>query len=139
MRPRRSEHDFLTDAFRAVAQTDIGAIRGFRYGTHVPPGPIKMEDLYHFIPIGPMIAKGTIKGQQIKNQIENSADGSLNPDVSKWTGGWLFNFSGVSLDFDPYKPNGLRADNIRVNGKPLDLAAPYTICILLVRRRSEPD
>ena len=121
-----SSHDFLTDAFRAVAQTDIGAIRGFRYGTHVPPGPIKMEDLYHFIPIGPVIAKGTIKGQQLKNQIENSADGSLNPDVSKWTGGWLFNFSGVTLDFDPYKPSGQRAGNIRVNGKPLDLAAPYT-------------
>lgn len=121
-----SSHDFLTDAFRAVAQTDIGAIRGFRYGTHVPPGPIKMEDLYHFIPIGPVIAKGTIKGQQLKNQIENSADGSLNPDVSKWTGGWLFNFSGVALDFDPYKPNGQRAGNIRVNGRLLDLAAPYT-------------
>ena len=121
-----SSHDFLTDAFRAVAQSDIGAIRGFRYGTHVPPGPIKMEDLYHFIPIGPVIAKGTIKGQQLKNQIENSAAGSLNPDVSKWTGGWLFNFSGVTLDFDPSKPNGQRAGNIRVNGKPLDLAAPYT-------------
>lgn len=121
-----SSHDFLTDAFRAVAGADIGAIRGFRYGTHVPPGPIKMEDLYHFIPIGPVIAKGAIKGQQLKNQIENSADGSLNPDVSKWTGGWLFNFSGVTLDFDPYKPNGQRASNIRVNGKPLDLAAPYT-------------
>ena len=121
-----SSHDFLTDAFRAVAQTDIGAIRGFRYGTHVPPGPIKMEDLYHFIPIGPVIAKGMIKGQQLKNQIENSAAGSLNPDVSKWTGGWLFNFSGVTLDFDAYQPKGQRAGNIRVNGKPLDLTAPYT-------------
>lgn len=121
-----SSHDFLADAFRAVAGADIGAIRGFRWGTHVPPGPIKMEDLYHFIAIGPVIAKGAIKGQQLKNQIENSADGSLNPDVSKWTGGWLFNFSGVTLDFDAYQPKGQRAGNIRVNGKPLDLAAPYT-------------
>ncbi len=121
-----SSHDFLTDAFRAMAGADIGAIRGFRYGTHVAPGPIKMEDLYHFIPIGPVIAKGTIKGQQLKNQIENAADGSLNPDVSKWTGGWLFNFSGVTLDFDAYQPKDQRASNIRVHGKPLDLAAPYT-------------
>ena len=52
--------------------------------------------------------------------------GAFNPDVSKWTGGWLFNFSGVTLDFDPYKPNGQRAGNTRVNGKPLDLTAPYT-------------
>lgn len=121
-----SSHDFLSDAFRSVAGTQIGAIRGFRYGTHVPPGPIKMEDLYHFVPIGPQIAKGTIKGQALKNQIENAADGSLNPDVSKWTGGWLFNFSGVTMDIDPYATLGKRASNIRVNGTLLDTAASYS-------------
>lgn len=121
-----SSHDFLTDAFRAVAGTQIGALRGFRYGTHVPPGAIKMEDLYHFIPIGPQIAKGTIKGQALKNQIENATDGSLNPNVAAWTGGWLFNFSGVSMDMDVYKPNGQRASNILVNGVPVVLTGNYT-------------
>lgn len=123
-------HVFLADAFRAVAGTDIGAIRGFRYGTHIVPGKIKLEDLYHFMPIGPQIARGNIAGQALKNQIENAANGSLNPDPRRWTGGWLFNFSGVTMDFDPYaklegKPpfaldNG-RAFNIKVNGKPLTL------------------
>lgn len=96
-----SSHNFLTDAFRTMGKTDIGSIRGFRYGTHVAPGPIRMEDLYHFIPIGPMIATGTIKGQQLKNQIENSAEGALTANVKSWTGGWLFNFSGVTADIDP--------------------------------------
>lgn len=121
-----SSHDFLTDAFRQQCGADIGAIRGFRYGTHVAKGPLTMEDLYHFIPIGPQIACGIIKGKQLKNQIENAATGSLNPDVSKWTGGWLFNFSGVTLDFDPNKPNGARASNIRVGGTPLDPEKDYT-------------
>jgi sulfur-oxidizing protein SoxB len=127
-----TSHAFLADAFRAQADATIGAIRGFRYGTVVPPGPVKMEDLYHFMPIGPMIAKGTIKGKQLKNQIEAAADGSLNPDLSKWTGGWLFNFSGVTMDFDPYGRTGERARNIQVldratgSWKPLDPAAEYT-------------
>jgi 2',3'-cyclic-nucleotide 2'-phosphodiesterase (5'-nucleotidase family) len=136
-----SSHDFLADAFRGYASqalginVDIGAIRGFRYGTHVAAGPIKQEDLYHFMPIGPQIAVGTIKGQVLKNQIENAANGSLNPDVSKWTGGWCFNFSGVTMDLDPYATlvgtvpyaldNG-RASNIRVNGDPLVLSKAYT-------------
>lgn len=61
-----SAHDFLTDAFRPVginrlgAEMDagtrpanvIGAIRSFRYGTHIKPGPIKREDIYHFVAIG---------------------------------------------------------------------------------------
>ncbi len=109
-----SSHDFLADAFRAQTGADIGAIRGFRYGTHVAPGPIRMEDLYHFIPIGPMIAKGDIAGKQLKGQIENSADGSLNPQVQNWTGGWLFNFSGVTMQFDPMEGNGKRASEIKV-------------------------
>ncbi len=109
-----SSHDFLTDAFRAQADTDIGALRGFRYGTHVPPGPIKMEDLYHFIPLGPMIARGNITGKTLMDQIENAADGSLNPAVNEWTGGWLFNFSGVTMDIDPYAARGARSANIKI-------------------------
>jgi sulfur-oxidizing protein SoxB len=138
-----SSHIFLTDAFRHEAGADIAAIRGFRYGTVVRPGPITIEDLYHFIPIGPMIAKGTIKGKQLKAQIENSVDGSLNPDVSKWTGGWLFNFSGVRAEIDPYAKAGERARSIQVNDrltnvwKPLDLEADYTYASYYYAR--DPD
>jgi 2',3'-cyclic-nucleotide 2'-phosphodiesterase (5'-nucleotidase family) len=121
-----TSHNFLTDAFRAVAGSQIGAIRGFRYGTHVAPGPVKLEDLYHFIPIGPRIARGSIAGQAVKNQIENAASGSLDPDPRNWTGGWLFGFSGVTLDFDPYQPAGARASNIQVTGNPLNTASRYS-------------
>jgi S-sulfosulfanyl-L-cysteine sulfohydrolase len=138
-----SSHILLTDAFRHETGADVAAIRGFRYGTVVLPGPIKLEDLYHFIPIGPLIAKGTIKGQALRNQLENSIDGSLNPDVSKWTGGWLFNFSGLRADIDPYAKQGERATNIRVfdraskNWKPLDTAADYTYASYYYAR--DPD
>src|SRR5215831_1317096 len=138
-----SSHILLTDAFRHETGADVAAIRGFRYGTVVPPGPIRLEDLYYFIPIGPLIAKGTIKGQQLRNQIENSIDGSLNPDVSKWTGGWLFNFSGLRADIDPYAKQGERAVNISVfdrttkSFKPLDPAADYTYASYYYAR--DPD
>jgi S-sulfosulfanyl-L-cysteine sulfohydrolase len=138
-----SSHILLTDAFRHETGADVAAIRGFRYGTVVPPGPIRLEDLYYFIPIGPLIAKGTIKGQQLRNQIENSIDGSLNPDVSKWTGGWLFNFSGLRADIDPYAKQGERASNILVFDratkawKPLDPAAEYTYASYYYAR--DPD
>jgi hypothetical protein len=79
-----------------------------------------------------MIAMGTIKGRQLKNQIEAAADGSLNPDVSKWTGGWLFNFSGAMMDLDPFAKTGERARAIQIYDeaasawRPLDLDADYT-------------
>jgi sulfur-oxidizing protein SoxB len=128
-----SSHDFLTDVFRVMGNADLGVIRGFRYGTHISAGPIKLEDIFHYIPIGPFIARGEVSGQQIKNILENSADGSLNPDVSKWRGGWLFGWSGISFDLDPYATLGQRISNVRVLDSetgvmaPLDLAATYTL------------
>ena len=96
-------HLFITDAFRTMTGAQIGAIRGFRYTNSIAPGPITLEDLYHYMPIGPQVAIGEIKGAQINNQAENSADSCMNPDVTKWLGGWMFNFSGLVFDLDPYK------------------------------------
>ncbi|MGA1867884.1 MAG: bifunctional metallophosphatase/5'-nucleotidase [bacterium] len=127
-----SSHDFLTDAFRTMGQADVGSIRGFRYGTHIAPGLIKLEDIYHFIPIGPFIARGEVTGLQIKLLIENNADGSLNSNVEKWGGGWLYGWSGLIFDLDPYAPLGERARNIMILDwetniwHPLDPAAIYT-------------
>ncbi|HTT37513.1 MAG TPA: 5'-nucleotidase C-terminal domain-containing protein [Burkholderiales bacterium] len=120
-----SAHDLLTDAFRAIAKADVAAIRGFRYGTHIRPGPIQLEDLYHFIPIGPEIGVVRIQGRWLKRQLENSAEGALDPNPSNWTGGWLFGFSGLTMDLDPYRAAGFRVSNIRVNGKPLDPETVY--------------
>lgn len=119
-----SGHDFLTDAFRSVgiarlgSEMDagtrpaevIGAIRGFRYGTHIQAGPIKREDIYHFVAIGPKIACGTIEGGKVKGQMESAADGSLNPDPRRWTGGWLFNFSGLTSEL--YATSGATYDPV---------------------------
>lgn len=138
-----SSHDFLADAFRAQSNADIGAIRGFRYGTHVLAGPIKMEDLYHFIPIGPMIARGTIKGKDLKAQIEGAANGSLNPNVDTWTGGWLFNYSGVTMNLDPFAQKGARASGVNIFNKnknswvQLDPNADYTYASYYYKR--DPD
>ena len=109
-----SSHDFLSDAFRAMSGADIGAIRGFRYGTHVAAGPITLDDLYHFIPIGPLIAAGDVAGKQIAKQLEKAANGCLSPDIKQWTGGWMFGYSGLSCTLDPYRREGERIGEVRV-------------------------
>ena len=69
-----SSHDFITDAIRWWAQADLATLRGFRYGTHVAPGPITRNDLFHFVPIGPRVAKASrVTANQLRNQIDNSS------------------------------------------------------------------
>ena len=123
--------DFLADAFRVQANANIGQIRGFRYGTHVRPGPIKLEDLYHYMPVGAQIAKVSMTGQGLKNQLEGSADGSFNPDIFAWTGGWLNGYSGLRFDLDVYAGRGKRIQNLKVLNlqtgvyEPVNLSANY--------------
>lgn len=109
-----SSHDFLSDAFKTEAKADLGLIRGFRYGTHIAPGPILLEDLYHYIAVGPFVAKGEVTGAKIRKVIEESADGTLNPNPLKWSGGWLFAWSGLKYDLNPAAEMGKKSSNIQV-------------------------
>lgn len=121
-----SSHDFLTDAFRAMTGAQLGGITGFRYGTTVAPGPIKLEDIYHFMPIGPQIAKGELTGAQIKKTLEGAPQGEQGR-TGEWINGWTAGYSGLTADFDPLASQGNRVSNIRINGQPIDLNASYTV------------
>ena len=69
-----SSHDFIADAIRWWAKSDMATVRGFRYGTHVAPGPITRNDLFHYVPIGPRVGKASrITLNQLRNQVDNSA------------------------------------------------------------------
>jgi 2',3'-cyclic-nucleotide 2'-phosphodiesterase (5'-nucleotidase family) len=102
-------------------------MRGFRYGTHIAPGPIKLEDIYHYIPIGPQIACGEMTGDQLRWQIEKSLDGVLSGWVGYWGGGWVNAYSGITYDLDPGNEYGLRVSNLRVNGELIDPPRQYTV------------
>ena len=53
-------HDTYVDAFRALTGADVGGIRGFRYTNTIMPGPVTVDDIYHSLSIGAMIAVGSI-------------------------------------------------------------------------------
>ena len=79
-----SSHDFIADAIRWWAKSDMATVRGFRFGTHVAPGPITRNDLFHFVPVGPRVAKvSRITANQLRNQVDNSslAVFSSNPNL----------------------------------------------------------
>lgn len=122
-----TSHAVVTDAFRQQGGTDIGTIRGFRYGTHIREGEITLGDLYTYLNAGAQIATGDVSGEQIKNILEGSIRNSLADDPFEWGGGWLFGFSGLTYDVDPNAEFGQRAVNIEVGGQPLDLNGTYSI------------
>lgn len=122
-----SSHDFLADAFRTACHSDLGMMRGFRYGTHIAPGPIKLEDIFHYMPIGPQIACGKMSGDDVRWLLERGADSSLSPYPDWWGGGWQIAFSGLTYDLDPNKDFGNRVTNIRVGNDAIDMEKLYSV------------
>lgn len=127
-----SSHDLIADAMRWAGGTDAAAIRGFRYGTHIPAGwPITMEDIFHFIPVAAKLGKSPKAcGFDLKFQAEQSTDGTFSPDATKWTGGWMFGYSNVTYDLDAcggYLADGVteRATNMKVGGVAVNVTDKY--------------
>jgi 2',3'-cyclic-nucleotide 2'-phosphodiesterase (5'-nucleotidase family) len=138
-----TSHNLIADAMAAIGQAESASIRGFRYGTHVPPGwGITMEDIYHYVPIAAKLGRTTKAcGADLKFAIENSTYGTFSPNPSEWTGGWMFGYSGLTMDVDacdgfmgptpvpvtgptlanpaaPWSTN--RGSNVKVSGNPVD-------------------
>lgn len=127
-----SSHDLLADAMRWAAGSEAAAIRGFRYGTHIPAGwPITMEDIFHYIPVAPKLGRSPKAcGGDFKTQVENSSAGTFNPDPNLWTGGWMFGYSGVTFDLDAcggFAGDGTteRGSNIKLNGVLVNTTDQY--------------
>ncbi|MDO8704058.1 MAG: 5'-nucleotidase C-terminal domain-containing protein, partial [Sulfuricaulis sp.] len=129
-----TSHDWMADAIRWWAGSDLATIRGFRYGTHIPVGKkITREDLYHFVPIGSRIGKaGSIHAGNLRNQLDNSSLGVFSTDPNNptslnapynlegWAGGWMFAYSGPTISFDPYWiRRGPNPANAVINGVTL--------------------
>jgi len=127
---------------RWAGGTDAAALRGFRYGTHVPAGwPIRMNDVYHYIPIAAKLGKSPKAcGADLKFALEQSTGGVFHPDPTQWAGGWVFGYSNVTFDFDacdgfltsPPTPVGsagawktFRTTNIAVGGVLIDINDTY--------------
>jgi sulfur-oxidizing protein SoxB len=135
-------HNIIVDAFRALLDADVGEIRGFRYTNTIPPGEIELDDLYHYMPIGPQVASAPIPSTPVHDDkvgnldwprnllqnIELGGNSTMNPLVTRWSGGWAWDYSGITLDFDPFAPNfnpavhlnGSRVSNLKLwDGTPL--------------------
>jgi len=135
-------HDVYVDAFRVLTGADVGGIRGFRYTNTIMPGPITIDDIYHSLSIGAMVAVGPIPAspeaedeangggncvfdttdnsrkdnttnkchnmawpRNLLQEIELSGNSTQQTNIPGWGGGWFWNYSGITMDLDPYKGN----------------------------------
>jgi 5'-nucleotidase len=112
----------LADAAREQMQTDVAIVNGgsIRINDNIPPGPITNYDLEGIFYYTNQLVAFPATGRQLLDMLNNSVS-----RVDAGDGRFL-QISGLKFQYGP----DVKAGDVQVNGKPLDLAASYTVATL---------
>ncbi|HKR62314.1 MAG TPA: bifunctional UDP-sugar hydrolase/5'-nucleotidase [Thermoanaerobaculia bacterium] len=111
--------NLLADVARAQMQTDVALVNGggIRINDNIPPGPITNYDLEGIFYYTNSLVAFRVTGQELLDMLNNSVS-----RVDAGDGRFL-QVSGVTFRYGP----DVKAQDVQVNGKPLDLNATYTV------------
>lgn len=119
--------DFITDAVREAAGTQIAVGNGFRFGVPIPPGPITEGQLWDLLPMDGKLKRGLVTGRQLRAYLERELELVFSNDPWKLSGGWGPRLSGVTMTFVAGAPAGRRLRALAVGGEPVSDDARYTV------------
>lgn len=150
-------NDVMADVMRKVGKTQIAITPGFRFDSPVAAagtlledntianGAITLEDVYRYFPVPYFIATGAIRGDKLRQAIEQNLSSVFSTDMSVQSGGWADGWSGLKIKMDLARANGNRIldmqlkdegrallpdEMISVTGcsRPFDTKADTTLC-----------
>jgi 5'-nucleotidase len=118
--------NLLADVMREQMQSDVAVLNGgsIRINDNIPPGPITKYDMEGIFYYTNKVVAVTVTGQQLLDMLRNSVS-----RVDAGDGRFL-QVSGINFKYHPQ--NGafiVNANDVEINGKPLDVNASYTVGI----------
>ena len=128
--------DFVADAYRNVLDSDAAVVNGGSLRKNLPQGVLTYNDILQSLPFGNECAVIKVTGQQLLDALEMGA-----AKLPQESGGFL-QVSGISYIVDSTLPSTVvkdmkgnflrvagayRVQNVKINGKPLDLSKTYTL------------
>lgn len=119
----------ICDALMEVKNAQMSFSPGFRWGASVLPGQaITFEDVMTQTAMTyPVVTLNNIKGDQIKNILEDVADNLFNKDPYYQQGGDMVRVGGLKYTIDPLADIGRRITDMELDGKPLDANKEYSV------------
>jgi 5'-nucleotidase len=118
--------NFLADVARDWMHTDVGLMNGggIRINDNIPPGPVRKYDMEGIFYYPDALVDFELTGQQLLDMLNNSVS-----HVDAGDGRFL-QVSGIKFTYRGGPPFTVAAADVAVNGKPLDLAAKYTVATI---------
>ncbi|MFB2623079.1 MULTISPECIES: bifunctional UDP-sugar hydrolase/5'-nucleotidase [Methanothermobacter] len=118
--------NLLLRAIMDVDDSELAFSNGWRYGAPVPPGDIRVEDLWNMIPVNPPVSRVELLGREILAMMEENIELTFSRDPYRQMGGYLKRCMGLEIYFKIENPPGSRIQKVFVNGKPLEPDRTYS-------------
>lgn len=119
---------FLARTYREIMAADLGCAPGWRFGSTLLPGEIRVEDVYNAMkPTPSPIYRSQFNGRTIRTLLEDNLDNVFNADPLQRLGGDMNRCHGMKGNLRTTAPRGQRATNLMLNGAPLDDDTVYAI------------
>jgi 5'-nucleotidase len=117
--------NFIADAFRTATRSDVGLMNGgsIRADEIIKPGPITTRDVLSILPFKNKVVKLEISGSLMRQALEHGVARSAEDTEP----GRFPQVSGVTFTFDARRPPGSRIIDLKINGRPLNDKARYTL------------
>lgn len=110
----------VADAARVKGNADFGAWNNGGIRTDVPAGPITFGGAYQISPFGNVLVRVRLRGRDLVANAERWV----------WNGRPNSHVSGLTIEYDPAKPQGQRVLRVLgANGAPLDPDRIYTLAV----------
>lgn len=119
--------DLVTEAYRAVAESEISLQFGWRFGAPVPPGPVRLRDVYQMIPQKLPLRRGTVRGAALREFLEDNMERVFSHDYLYQAGGHMQRICGLTVGFRVQNPPGARIRGVAVNGELLREEREYSV------------
>ncbi|MEF8875049.1 MAG: bifunctional metallophosphatase/5'-nucleotidase [Candidatus Thermoplasmatota archaeon] len=98
---------------------------GWRYGAPIPPGPIKINDLWKIVPVDPPVSVCDITGKELKEMLEEDMEGTFASDPYDQKGGYLKRCKGIYVYFKVENPSGHRIQEFYIGDEKVKKDKTY--------------
>jgi 2',3'-cyclic-nucleotide 2'-phosphodiesterase (5'-nucleotidase family) len=117
-------------AVAEAADTRIAFSNGWRYGAPIPPGPVKVNDLWNIVPPNPPVSLAELTGREMWEMMEENLEHALATDPYKQMGGYVKRCLGVNIYIKAENPSGSRIQQFFVNGEAIEADHAYTVAFV---------
>lgn len=117
--------NLLLESLIASTGAPLAFSNGWRYGAPIPPGPVKLNDLWNIIPVNPPVSMIELSGEEIWTMLEENLEAVFARDPYDQKGGYVKRALGLKAYVKLENPHGQRLQELFIGDEPMKQDKSY--------------